>query len=66
MKDRLSAANTGHSLLQRKSDAIKMTLRAVLKDIYKVKQQVISRLKDAAYAQNNAVWAAGDFKSSFF
>ena len=62
MKERLSAAQTGHSLLQRKSDAIKIALRAILKDIYRVKQEVIKRLQGAAYAQNNAVWAAGEFK----
>jgi V-type H+-transporting ATPase subunit D len=62
MKDRVSAANTGHNLLKRKSDAIKVNLQNLLKKILVTKRRVGAAIKDSAFAHTEAQWAAGDFK----
>lgn len=61
LKDRMKAAKTGHSLLKRKSDAIKMKLHEILGKIKQVKLDVGEGMRTAGYAHNEAVWAAGTF-----
>jgi len=61
IKDRVKAARMGYSLLKRKSDAIKMRLNEILKEILDTKRRVAPVLKDAAHAHTDAVWAGGDF-----
>lgn len=61
LKDKLKAAKTGHSLLKRKSDAIKMKLHEVLSKIKAVKIDVGEGMRQAGYAHNDAIWAAGTF-----
>lgn len=61
IKDRIKAARNGHSLLKRKSDAIKMRLHDILSKIKQVKLNVGQGMLQAAEAHDNAVWAAGDF-----
>jgi len=61
LKDRIKAARNGHSLLKRKSDAIKMRLHTILSKIKQVKLDVGQGMLEAAESHDNAVWAAGDF-----
>jgi len=61
LKERVIAAKKGHSLLKRKSDAIKIKLQEVLSRIRTVKRNVGSGMAEAAEAHNEAIWAAGDF-----
>jgi len=61
LKDRIKAARNGHSLLKRKSDAIKMRLHVILSKIKQVKLDVGQGMIEAAESHDNAVWAAGDF-----
>jgi len=61
IKEKTSAAKTGHSLLKRKSDAIKVALNRILKEILVVKRRVGTGLRDAAFSHTEAVWGAGDF-----
>jgi len=61
IRDKLAAAKTGHSLLKRKSDAIKLNLNKVLKEILVVKRSVGASLREANFSHTEAVWAAGDF-----
>ncbi len=57
----MKAAKTGHSLLKRKSDAIKMKLQEVLGMIKKIKRAVGSGMATAGEAHTEAVWTAGSF-----
>jgi len=61
IKEKLGAASTGHSLLKRKSDAIKINLNNILKKILVVKRRVGSSLREAAFSHTEAVWGAGEF-----
>jgi len=61
IKEKLSAAKTGHSLLKRKSDAIKVALNRILKEILVVKRRVGGEIRDATFSHTEAVWGAGDF-----
>lgn len=61
LKERMVAASKGHALLKRKSDAIKMKLQEVLKEILSLKRKVGSGMKDAMSAHSEAVYAAGNF-----
>jgi V-type H+-transporting ATPase subunit D len=63
IKEKLSAARTGHSLLKRKSDAIKIALQNILKKILVVKRRVGTGIREAAFSHTEAVWGAGDFNS---
>jgi len=62
-KNRVKGARKGHSLLKRKSDALKAKLQLVLKDIYDVKLQMSGVLKEAQFSHSNARHAAGNFNS---
>lgn len=61
LKDRTKAAKTGHSLLKRKSDAIKIKLHEVLSNIKTVKLAVGEGMQQAGVTHNEAIWAAGSF-----
>jgi len=63
IKEKLSAAKTGHSLLKRKSDAIKMNLNRILREILVVKRRVGGTMREASFSHTEAVWAAGDFNA---
>lgn len=52
LNDRIKAAKNGHALLKRKSDAIKMKLQDVLKDILVLKRRVGVQFKDALVSRH--------------
>jgi len=61
IKERAVAARTGHDLLKRKADAIKLNLNNRLKEIMVVKRRVGEAMRKAAFSHTEAVWAAGEF-----
>lgn len=61
LNERTKAARTGYNLLKRKSDAIKVMLHEVLKDIRSAKLQVGEGIQQAGIAHNEAIWCAGTF-----
>ena len=61
IKERIVAAKTGYSLLKRKSDAIKMKLHEILKEIVETKRRVVPSMRDASFSHTDAVYAAGEF-----
>jgi len=64
LKDRTSAARTGHSLLKRKSDAIKANLNMILKEILEIKRRLFKTvMRDAYFSHTEAVYYAGDFNN---
>lgn len=64
LKERIVAAKTGHSLLKRKSDAIKANLNLILKEILDIKRSLFKiTMREAAVAHSDAVYAAGNFNS---
>jgi len=64
LKERVAAAKTGHDLLKRKSDAIKVQLNKMLRDILTLKRRVGESLKDAFFSHTEAQWAAGNFNNN--
>jgi len=64
IRDKLGAAKTGHGLLKRKSDAIKLNLNNILEKILVVKRRVGLSMRDAHFSHTQAVFAAGDFNNS--
>jgi len=63
IKERLAAAKTGHDLLKRKSDAIKVNLNNILKKILVTKRRVGASIKDSFFSFTEAHWAAGNFNN---
>jgi len=61
IKERAVAARTGHDLLKRKADAIKLNLNNRLKEIMVVKRRVGESMRKSAFSHTEAVWAAGEF-----
>jgi V-type H+-transporting ATPase subunit D len=62
LKERVVAAKTGHSLLKRKSDAIKANLNLILKEILDVKRRLFkSTMREAAFAHTEATYYTGNF-----
>jgi V-type H+-transporting ATPase subunit D len=61
IKERSVAARTGHDLLKRKSDAIKLNLNNRLKEILIVKRRVGDAMRKSAFSHTEATWAAGEF-----
>jgi len=61
IKERAVAARTGHDLLKRKADAIKLNLNNRLKEIMVVKRRVGESMRKAAFSHTEATWAAGEF-----
>ncbi|VWU49381.1 V-type proton ATPase subunit D, putative [Hepatocystis sp. ex Piliocolobus tephrosceles] len=62
MKQRKKSAFQGYSLLKKKSDALFIHFREVLKDVVKTKTKVGEEMRNASFSLAKAVWAAGDFK----
>jgi len=64
LKERTVAAKTGHSLLKRKSDAIKANLNLILKEILDVKRKLFKTvIRDAYFSHTDAVFYAGVFNN---
>lgn len=64
LKERMAAAKTGHSLLKRKSDAIKANLNSILREILELKKKLFKTvMRDAAFAHTEAEYYAGKFNS---
>jgi len=64
LKERVAAAKTGHSLLKRKSDAIKANLNLILKEILDVKRRLFKTvMRDAYFSHSEAVYFAGNFNA---
>eukprot|EP01084_Bolivina_argentea_P222010 375886_1 len=62
-KIRTKGARKGHSLLKRKSDALKAKVHACLKEIYDVKNQMNEIMSTANFSHTQATHAAGDFNA---
>jgi len=64
LKERTVAAKTGHSLLKRKSDAIKANLNLILKEILDVKRKLFKTIiREAYFSHTDAVFYAGVFNN---
>jgi V-type H+-transporting ATPase subunit D len=61
MKLRLKGAQKGHSLLKKKSDALTMRFRQILKKIIETKVLMGDLMKEAAFSLAEAKFAMGDF-----
>jgi len=61
MKARLKGAEKGHSLLKKKSDALQMKFRTILKKIIDNKQTMGEVMKEASFSLAEAKFATGDF-----
>eukprot|EP00483_Globobulimina_turgida_P001279 UN01281 len=62
-KIRTKGARKGHSLLKRKSDALKAKVQACLKEIYNVKNQMNGIMSTANFSHTQATHSAGDFNA---
>ncbi|KAI3385015.1 hypothetical protein SNEBB_001637 [Seison nebaliae] len=62
MKNRLKAAQKGHNLLKKKSDALQIRFRLILKKIVEKKQQMGDVMKAASFSLAEARFAYGDFQ----
>lgn len=60
IKARLVGATKGHQLLKKKSDALSMQFRQILKKIVNTKETMGEVMKAAAFALTEAKYAAGD------
>lgn len=61
MKARLKGAQKGHSLLKKKSDALTLRFRKILKTIIETKVMMGDVMKEASFSLTEAYFAAGDF-----
>ncbi|CAL8099682.1 unnamed protein product [Orchesella dallaii] len=61
MKSRLKGAQTGHSLLKKKADALQMRFRLILGKIIETKTLMGEVMKEAAFSLAEAKFATGDF-----
>merc|ERR1719150_3193529 len=53
----------GHSLLKKKSDAIKLKLNMILKEILIKKRRMATLLETAHFSHASSVWSAGEFNT---
>ncbi|CAN6467318.1 unnamed protein product [Victoria cruziana] len=60
MKARLIGATRGHALLKKKSDALTVQFRQILKKIVSAKESMGDIMKTSAFALTEAKYAAGD------
>lgn len=60
IKIRLAAAKKGFQLLKKKSDALTMRFRQILKEIVAAKQAMGEHMREAAFALTEVQYAAGD------
>lgn len=61
MKAKLKGAQKGHSLLKKKTDALRIRFRSVLKKIIETKTLMGDVMKEAAFSLAEAKFAMGDF-----
>jgi len=61
MKSRLKGAQTGHSLLKKKADALQMRFRMILKKIIDTKTLMGEVMKEAVFSLAEAKFATGEF-----
>lgn len=61
MKARLKGAQKGHSLLKKKSDALTMRFRKILRKIIETKTLMGDVMREATFSLAEANFAAGDF-----
>ncbi|KAK5604494.1 V-type proton ATPase subunit D [Crenichthys baileyi] len=61
MKARLKGAQTGRSLLKKKSDALSMRFRQILRKIIETKTKMGEVMREAAFSLAEAKFTAGDF-----
>uniref|UniRef100_A0A8C6K8C9 V-type proton ATPase subunit D n=1 Tax=Nothobranchius furzeri TaxID=105023 RepID=A0A8C6K8C9_NOTFU len=64
MKARLKGAQTGRSLLKKKSDALSMRFRQILRKIIETKTKMGEVMREAAFSLAEAKFAAGDFSTT--
>ncbi|TRY60415.1 hypothetical protein DNTS_007175 [Danionella cerebrum] len=64
MKARLKGAQTGRSLLKKKSDALSMRFRQILRKIIETKTLMGEVMREAAFSLAEAKFAAGDFSTT--
>lgn len=60
MKARLVGATRGHALLKKKSDALTVQFRAILKKIVAAKESMGQAMRSAAFSLAEAKYVAGD------
>ena len=60
IKIRLAAATKGYQLLKKKSDALTMRYRQILKEIVAAKRAMGDNMREAAFALTEVNYAAGD------
>ncbi|KAJ3679655.1 hypothetical protein LUZ60_017666 [Juncus effusus] len=60
MKARLIGATRGHALLKKKSDALTVQFRAILKKIVTAKESMGDAMRDASFSLAQAKYVAGD------
>ncbi|KAL2630318.1 hypothetical protein R1flu_015004 [Riccia fluitans] len=60
IKTRLVGATKGHQLLKKKSDALTMQFRAILRRIVQTKESMGDIMKSSAFSLTEAKYAAGD------
>lgn len=61
MKGRLKGAQKGHSLLKKKSDALTVRFRGILKQIIDAKQDMGEVMRQASFSLAEAKYTSGDF-----
>lgn len=61
MKSRLKGAQTGHSLLKKKADALQMRFRLILAKIIETKTLMGEVMKEAVFSLAEAKFTTGDF-----
>ncbi|KAL7992349.1 hypothetical protein Chor_016605 [Crotalus horridus] len=64
MKARLKGAQTGRNLLKKKSDALTLRFRQILKKIIETKMLMGEVMREAAFSLAEAKFTAGDFSST--
>lgn len=61
VKGQLGGAKKGYDLLKKKSDAIKIRLQSILKEILDVKRKMGVEIRESYFSHTQAQWAVGDF-----
>ncbi|XP_034383439.1 V-type proton ATPase subunit D [Cyclopterus lumpus] len=64
MKARLKGAQTGRNLLKKKSDALSMRFRQILRKIIETKTKMGEVMREAAFSLAEAKFTAGDFSAT--
>lgn len=61
-KGKQVGAQKGYDLLKKKSDALSLRLRGLLREIKNTKDAVVREMAEASFSISDAAWAAGDFR----